>query len=394
MSRPWTTGSSFDDSGARDRLPSDAMVLITGGAGFIGSQLANSLLEGGCRVRVIDTLSEQVHGAEPAFPQYLHADVERIEGDVRDRGTLRAALAGATHVCHLAAAVGVGQSMYEINHYIDVNDRGTAVLLEELIAQPVQRLVVASSMSVYGEGLYREQGMADDLRYREPPLRSRDQLMRGEWELQGTRGPLVPTATPETKHVAPASIYALSKYDQEQMSLMIGAAYNIPTVALRFFNAYGPHQALSNPYTGVLAIFAARCLNDKPPLVFEDGMQRRDFVSVHDVARACRLALSTAHTGEIFNIGSGEPRTVLEVANSVIDTLHARVEPVLTAKYRCGDIRHCFADIGKARQLLGYTPRIRFDDGLIELAEWLSRTAADDNVMHARAELDRRGLTL
>lgn len=377
------------------RLPSDALVLVTGGAGFIGSHLANQLAESGARVRVMDSLNEQVHGAEAGFPQHLHADIERVEGDIRNRDALRSALTGVSHVCHMAAAVGVGQSMYEIEHYTDVNNRGTALLLEALIEQPVQRLMVASSMSVYGEGLYRQPGAGGaDQKYCEPGLRSREQLSRGDWEIRNASGVLEPIATPETKRVVPASVYALSKYDQEQLCLMFGAAYNIPTVALRFFNAYGPHQALSNPYTGVLAIFASRCLNDNPPLIFEDGQQRRDFVSVRDVARACRLALTTPNTGEVFNVGSGEPRTVLEVARSVVDALNAHVEPVVTSKYRVGDIRHCFADITKAKQLLGYTPRVRFEDGLLELADWLASTSAHDNFMHASAELDRRGLTL
>lgn len=374
-------------------LSNDALVLVTGGAGFIGSHVANLLIESGARVRVIDALDTQVHGQEPGFPSHLYADVERIEGDVRDYDALRSALEGATHVCHLGAAVGVGQSMYQIEHYVDVNNRGTAVLLEALIDHPVQRLVVASSMSVYGEGLYRQSGSRHD-EYCEPPLRSRDQLGRGCWEIETADGVLEPVATPETKHVAPASIYALSKYDQEQMCLMCGAAYDVPTVALRFFNAYGPHQSLSNPYTGVLAIFASRCLNGNAPLIFEDGAQRRDFVSVRDVAHACQLALTTSAVNQVFNIGSGVPRTVLDVANSVIEAVNARVEPTITGRYRCGDIRHCFADISKARDLLGYTPQVQFETGLMELSEWLASTAASDNFMRASAELDRRGLTL
>ncbi|MFC4308876.1 SDR family NAD(P)-dependent oxidoreductase [Steroidobacter flavus] len=372
----------------------DSRVLVTGGAGFIGSHVANLLAESGARVRVIDALDEQVHGADAGFPLHLHPDVERVEGDVRDRDALSLALKDVTHVCHFAAAVGVGQSMYEIERYVDVNNRGTAMLLETLMDRPLQRLVIASSMSIYGEGLYRRPGINGGAQYCEPPLRSREQLCEGRWEIESDGGMLEPVATPETKHAVPASVYALSKYDQEQMCLMFGAAYGVPTVGLRFFNAYGPHQALSNPYTGVLAIFASRCLNRNSPLIFEDGMQRRDFVSVRDVARACQLALTTPAVGQTFNIGSGEPRTVLEVANSVIDAVNAPVEPLVTGKYRIGDIRHCFADISKAERLLGYRPQVRFEDGLVELAEWLAGTSANDNFMRASAELGRKGLTL
>jgi len=364
-------------------------ILITGGAGFIGSHLANALAADGARVRILDVLTEQVHGAAAGFPEHLHEEVETVSGDIRDPQAVARALRGITHVYHFAAAVGVGQSMYEIEHYVDVNTRGTAVLLQALLQNPVQRLVVASSMSICGEGLYRQ-----GAQLREPPLRSRDQLSRGEWALRDADGVYEPIATPETKHAAPASVYALSKLDQEQLCILFGSAYNIPTVALRFFNVYGPLQSLGNPYTGVLAIFASRCLNGNPPLIFEDGMQRRDFVSVHDIVRACRLALTTPNSGEVFNIGSGRARSILEVANAIIDVLGVQVEPIITGKYRSGDIRHCFADIDKARDLLGYRPATPFETGLAELAEWLAGTQAQDNFLHATAELDRRGLTL
>ncbi len=367
----------------------DTRILITGGAGFIGAHLANTLLERGYRVRVLDSLQSQVHGAGAQWPAHLHRDIERHDADIRDRDALRKALAGITHVYHFAAAVGVGQSMYEIDHYTDVNNRGTAILLEELMKQPVQRLIVASSMSVYGEGLYRV-GRS----IREPAPRSREQLSRAEWDLREGSDVLEPMPTPETKHAAPSSVYALSKLDQEQLCLMFGAAYQIPTVALRFFNVYGPHQSLSNPYTGVLAIFASRILNGNSPLIFEDGLQRRDFVSVWDIAQACRLALTTEATGEVFNIGSGQPRSVLEVARSIIGALNTPVEPVVTGKYRIGDIRHCFADIDKARRSLKYEPRVKFEEGLIELGEWLAQASATDNFLHAASELDRRGLTI
>jgi dTDP-L-rhamnose 4-epimerase len=368
---------------------SASRVLITGGAGFIGSHLANDLVENGYRVRVLDALHEQVHGADASFPAHLYPDVETMQGDIRDRDTVSKALADVTHVYHLASAVGVGQSMYQIEHYTDVNNRGTAVLLEGLLDHPVERLVVASSMSIYGEGLYRR-----GTDYCEPLLRTREQLSRGEWELKEAGQQLEPVATPETKHAAPASVYALSKYDQEKLCLMFGDAYRVPTVALRFFNVYGPEQSLSNPYTGVLAIFAARCLNDNDPLLFEDGQQRRDFVSVHDIGLACRLALLTQATGEAFNIGSGRPQTIADIAQRVIDAVGARVSPEITGKYRVGDIRHCFADIGKAERLLGYTPQVVFEDGLVELAEWLASSSASDNFVQASRELERRGLTL
>lgn len=371
------------------RLPRDARVLVTGGAGFIGSHLANSLVAQGARVRVLDALDPQVHGVGAVFPDHLHADVEYVAGDVRDPEAVRTALAGVTHVCHLAAAVGVGQSMYQIAHYTDVNNRGTAVLLEALLEHRVERLVVASSMSVYGEGAYRAAG-----RTIEPPARAREQLVAGRWELEHEGLGLEPVPTPESKRPVPTSVYALSKYDQEQLCLMFGAAYAVPTVALRFFNAYGPHQSLSNPYTGVLAIFASRCLNGNPPLIFEDGLQRRDFVSVHDVAQACRLALTTDAAGEVYNVGSGEPRSIHDVAAAVIDVLDVPLEPVVTGKYRVGDIRHCYADIERARARLGYEPRVRFEDGLRELAQWLERAPAQDNFVQAAKELDRRGLTL
>jgi len=367
----------------------DTRILVTGGAGFIGSHLANTLVERGYTVRALDSLKPQVHGADAQWPAYLRPEVERHDADIRDRDALRKALAGITHVYHFAAAVGVGQSMYEIEHYTDVNNRGTAILLEELIKQPVQRLIVASSMSVYGEGMYR---VGNSIR--EPRPRSREQLSRAEWDLRDGAEVLEPMPTPETKHVAPSSVYALSKLDQEQLCLMFGAAYQVPTVALRFFNVYGPQQSLSNPYTGVLAIFAARILNGNAPLIFEDGLQQRDFVSVWDIAQACRLALTTKATGEVFNIGSGDSRTVLEIARSITEALNASAEAVVTGKYRIGDIRHCFADIDKARHLLGYEPRVKFEDGLLELAEWLSRTSATDNFLHAASELDRRGLTI
>jgi dTDP-L-rhamnose 4-epimerase len=368
-------------------------ILITGGAGFVGSHLADELLAHGYRVRALDSLIPQVHGPAQRRPSYLADDVELIVGDVRDPAAVARALDGIDVVFHFAAMVGVGQSMYDVAEYTAVNNLGTAVLMEALARRPLERLVVASSMSLYGEGLYQ----ATDGSLVSGVSRSRDQLRMRCWEPLGDDGqPLTPVPTPETKTPALTSIYALSKYDQECMCLILGAAYSIPTVALRFFNIYGPRQALSNPYTGVLAIFAARLLNDQPPLINEDGYQQRDFVSVHDVAQACRLALeSPAAAGRVFNVGSGHRFTVRQVATNLAAVLGAgHIRPEITQKYRVGDIRHCVADISQAQALLGYQPAVSMAHGLVELATWLADQSAEDRVLEVGAQLAARGLIL
>jgi dTDP-L-rhamnose 4-epimerase len=361
-------------------------VLITGGAGFIGSHLADQLIATGYSVRALDSFVDQVHAGDR--PDYLHADVELLHGDVRDREALDRALDGVAAVVHLAARVGVGQSMYEIAEYAAANTAGTAVLLEALIDRDVSRLVVASSMSVYGEGLY----VGPDGEPVVDAARTRAQLERNEWEPgEGLR----PVPTPEWKQPSLASVYALTKYDQERLCLIWGESYGVPTTALRLFNVYGPRQALSNPYTGVLAIFASRLLNGQPPLVFEDGEQRRDFVSVHDVARAIRLALEPGESScGVLNVGSGRSVTVKEIAELLASALSVDIEPVLTGKARAGDIRHCFADVSLARERLGFEAQVGFEEGIAQLVDWLAGQRPDDRVEQARAELDRRGLTL
>jgi dTDP-L-rhamnose 4-epimerase len=368
-------------------------VLITGGAGFIGSHLADELLAAGYDVRVLDSLVPQVHGDVSNGPSYLSTHVELVIGDIRDAGIVRDALADVDAVCHLAAMVGVGQSMYDVARYADVNAVGTATLLEALMTRRAERLVVASSMSIYGEGLYETSNGQPIV----TAGRSADQLKSGDWELRGVDGePLVPVPTPESKPPSLTSVYALTKFDQERLCLMIGQAYEIPTTALRFFNVFGTRQALSNPYTGVLAIFASRLLNSRRPILFEDGRQRRDFVHVTDVARACRLALeaSPAVSG-VFNIASGHSISVLEVAERMAAVMgRSELTPEVTGQYRVGDIRHCIADISRARCGLGYTPSVTFEDGLAELAGWLAGEVAIDRVDEARAELAVRGLTV
>jgi dTDP-L-rhamnose 4-epimerase len=366
-------------------------VLITGGAGFIGSHLADALIARGDRVRALDSLDPQVHGAVDR-PPYLHPDVELTVADVRDRWAVDAALAGVDAVVHLAAAVGVGQSMYAVEKYTSVNTLGTAVLLEALAERRVRRLIVASSMSVYGEGLYRSRdgGIADAC------SRSLEDLRRGRWDpLDADGQPLIPVPTPETKTPSLESVYALGKYDQERLCLLLGRAYGIPTIALRFFNVYGPRQALSNPYTGVLAIFASRLMNQRPPLIFEDGLQQRDFVSVKDVTRAIVLALDRPEVSDtVLNIGSGSALTVLDIARALAESLDSSVEPDITGQYRVGDIRHCVADISSATHALGYQPEVSLAAGLRELTTWLADQQAEDRVGDAHRELLSRGLAV
>jgi dTDP-L-rhamnose 4-epimerase len=296
-------------------------------------------------------------------------------------------------VFHFAAAVGVGQSMYEIANYTRVNGDGTAVLLEALAQNPVERLVVASSMSIYGEGLYQKR----DGSFVAGTERTIEQLKAHDWEVRSADGePLTPVPTPESKCPAVPSVYAISKYQQERLCMTVGRAYNIDTVALRFFNIYGTRQALSNPYTGVLAIFASRFLNNKAPLINEDGLQRRDFVSVKDVAQACCLALEVPDAARrVFNVGSGRHYSIRQIAEKMAKVLNKEhIEPEIVGKCRLGDIRNCFADISLGKQVLGYKPQIDFEEGLTELAQWLEGQTAVDHVDAASRELHARGLTV
>lgn len=356
--------------------PHKGHVLVTGGAGFIGSHLVDTLLDRGYEVTVLDCLLEQVHGdAEKdadGWPTYLNPKVRRIKGDILEDGVFESALSGVTHLAHLAASVGVGQSMTNIVDYTRNNTLAAAIMLEVLSKgnHSVKNIVVASSMSIYGEGGYRVPSSGKIV---VPSLRTTEQLLDKQWELMCDGERLDPIPTTEQKPLEPASIYAVNKRDHEEMFLCVGRALGIPTVALRLFNVYGSRQALSNPYTGVAAIFISRLLNDQPPLVFEDGEQRRDFVHVSDVAHAFATALEVeGPVWEVFNVGSGKSITVNEIAFTLARLLKKNIAPSILNKYRVGDIRHCLGDVTKIAERLGVRPRRNFEEGMAELIEWVS----------------------
>jgi dTDP-L-rhamnose 4-epimerase len=365
-------------------------ILVTGGAGFIGSHIVDALIERGHRVRILDALVDQVHGG--GGPQYVNPNAEFLQGDVCDAELVDRALEGVDVVYHKAAEVGVGQSMYEIARYVRANDLGTAVVLEAIVKRrpQIKKLVVASSMSIYGEGAYA----CDTCGPVQPKLRPLSQLLDRDWEINcpqcGAKAKPVPTN--EDKPLFPSSVYAISKQDQEQFCIVVGRAYDIPVVALRYFNVYGTRQALSNPYTGVCAIFSGRLLNDQQPQIFEDGEQTRDFVHVSDIVQANLLALETDRANyEALNIGTGSPISISEIALMLARGLNKDIQPQVTGKYREGDIRHCVADISRAKKLLGYEPKVKLADGIPELLEWVAQQQAA-NTTQATAELEQHQL--
>ncbi len=370
-------------------------VLITGGAGFIGSHLGDLFLEKGYEVKAYDNLDPQVHGEKASRPGYLNKEIELIVGDVRDPEAFSKALKPVDILVHLAAAVGVGQSMYEIVRYTSINTMGAAVVLEEVVKQKdhIQKMLVASSMSIYGEGLYLCPSCGEVT----PKLRPSAQLAERKWDMlcPTCNTPCTPAPTPETKPLFPTSIYAVNKRDHEEMFLAVGDAYEIPTTAMRFFNVYGNRQALSNPYTGVGAIFASRLLNNKPPVVFEDGGQSRDFIHVSDIAKGCLLAVENKKAdGLVFNLGTGRKLSIMDVGKAIASELGKPTDDfIVNNQYRAGDIRHCYADISRAEKILGFKASTVFEEGVSELCQWVSSQTSTDMVDIATDELKKRGLT-
>jgi len=369
-------------------------VLVTGGVGFIGSFVTDRLIADGHQVRILDNLDPQVH--PDGLPTYVDRDAELRIGDVRDRSALSAALENIEVVVHCAAAVGVAQSLYRVQHYVDVNVTGTALLLELLAQQKPrpEKLLVFTSMTGYGEGVYRR---PSDGRLMRVGIRSEEGIHRFGWEpvCPETNEVLEPTLTPEDAAPLARNVYALTKRYQEELALSLGQVYGFPVVCLRLFNVYGPRQSLSNPYTGVLAIFLSRLRAGQPPVVYEDGRQTRDFVSVHDVVDAAVSALQSPQAdGHALNIGSGIPRRIADCAR-VLARLIGRndIEPLVNHQFRKGDIRHCAADITRAVQVLGYSPRMEWEPGLAELIEWARSAPTADRFDQAERELRERDLT-
>ncbi len=376
-----------------------SLTLVTGGAGFIGSHLVDALVERGTRVRVLDSLDPQVHGDDATEPTLIadHVAAGRVEfvrGDVCDPATVTAALDGVDAVFHQAAAVGVGQSMYRIADYVRANTLGAAVLLEAMVARKdaIRRAVVASSMSIYGEGAYRCQEHGNVA----PELRNDRHMAAGDYEMHCPvcEAVVAPIPTAELKQLRPTSVYAVTKRDHEELFLTVGGAYGIPTVALRYFNVYGPRQSLNNPYTGVAAIFASRLLNDRPPLIFEDGRQSRDFVHVSDIVAANLRALdSDEAVGGAYNVGTGRSLNLRDMVAALRDQLGGP-EPEYVGRFRQGDIRHCFADTRRAREELGFEAAVAFEDGMDDLAAWARQQEPEDRVDQATGELEQAGLTI
>ena len=368
-------------------------ILVTGGAGFIGSHIIDQLLEKGHQVVVLDNLDSQVHEGSK-IPDYLSKNLEFLKGDVTNKEEFDNALQDIDVVYHEASAVGVGQSMYKISHYMNANCMGTANLLDHLANKNhnIKKVIVAASMSSYGEGLYKCEKCGNV----RPSLRSENDVNSGQWEplCPYCKSQIKPVAITETAKQNCNSIYAIGKKVQEDMVLNVGQTYGIPSVVLRYFNVYGPRQSLSNPYTGVAAIFMSRIKAGNRPVVYEDGLQTRDFVSVHDIAKANVMAMEQKSANyQRFNVGSGIPLTIKSISETLAK-LYGKEEivPDVQNKFRKGDVRHCYADIRKIKSLLNWKPSITFEEGMKEYIEWSKKQESVDMFEKAAQELKEKRL--
>ncbi len=368
-------------------------VLITGGAGFIGSHTADMLLAAGHQVRILDLLDPQIHGCSETFPDYLDRRIECRRGDVRNLETVQSALDEIDAVFHFAAETGVGQSMYDLQSYVDTNCVGTATVLEAIIKSKrrLNRFVLASSRAVYGEGSYccAQHGTVH------PPVRPREQLEAGDFSphcpICSSLLDSVPTG--EDTPPVPVSVYGWTKKHQEDLCLYAAETFQIPTVILRYFNVYGSRQSLKNPYTGVVTVFYNRILAGKPAFLYERGSPIRDFVHVNDVARANLLALDAAiRTHAVINIGSGQSVTIADIANTLANTMGRDAAFVSNTEFRVGDIFACVANLERANRLLGYEPRTSLDAGMKEFALWAHTQHATDEYDVTVEQLTRHGL--
>ncbi len=369
-------------------------VLVTGGAGFIGSFIVDALVEKGHKVRILDNLEPQVHGKEQKKPDYLNSEAEFILADIRDRDTLAKSLKDVEVVFHEAAAVGVGQSMYQVKKYVEVNTLGMANLLDIIAngeCRRLEKMIIPSSMSIYGEGAYGCESCGTVY----PPERTLQMLQNKKWnpDCPLCDAPIIHKPVTENKPLVPTSVYAITKRDHEELALSVGKAYGISTFALRYFNVYGPRQALTNPYTGVAAIFCGNLLRGKPPYIFEDGGQLRDFVHISDIVRANLLCMEESEISYgCYNVGSGNNISIYELAMLLTRKMCSDIEPVITNKYRVGDIRHCYADISGLKRVLNWEPEIKLNEGMRDLIEWVAEQTPIDEIGDAMKELNEKGL--
>jgi dTDP-L-rhamnose 4-epimerase len=371
-------------------------ILITGGAGFIGSNLSLALVNRGHEVVVLDTLSPQIHGEQPEQSVLFGAiknKVKFIKGSITDNAKLQEAIDGVDVIVHYAAETGTGQSMYEIQRYVDVNIGGTARLLDILVNQKhqVKKVVIASSRSIYGEGKYR----SDKYGIVYPGHRNDNDLQQGKFEVNYLDdNNLELLATSEDSKIHPSSVYGITKQNQEQMIMTVCPTIGIAPVAFRYQNVYGPGQSLSNPYTGILSIFSTQIRNNKPINIFEDGLESRDFVFIDDVVNATVLGIELdAANGEVFNVGSGVATTVSTVAQTLISKLGQCVDVNVTGNYRLGDIRHNFADLTHIKNKLGFNPQFNFESGIAAFANWvIQQEVKASNYEQSINEMKARGL--